>query len=60
MVQNTKEPEKIVEYLDGLERIDREVARVSVPLSYASELYTLRVHIDHVRKVIESIRSSGT
>jgi uncharacterized protein len=57
LVEN-KDPEKLVEYLAELERIDREVAMVTVPLSYASELYSLRVHIAHVRKTIESLRPS--
>jgi hypothetical protein len=57
LVEN-KDPEKLVEYFAELDRIDREVARVTVPLSYASELYSLRVHIAHVRKTIESIQPS--
>jgi hypothetical protein len=58
MVMESEDREKNVEYLAELERIDREVARVSVPLSYASELYSLRMHIAHVRKKIESIQPS--
>jgi hypothetical protein len=33
-----------------LERIEREVIQVSVPLTYAGELYSLRLHIAHVRR----------
>ena len=36
-------------------RIEKEVKRVSVPLSYAGELYTLRIHIAHVQ---ESLRKA--
>jgi TRAP transporter TAXI family solute receptor len=36
-----------------LEKIDGEVLHVSVPLSYAGELYSLRTHIAHVQ---ESLR----
>jgi hypothetical protein len=39
-----------------LEKIEREVMRVSVPLSYAGELYNLRTHIAHVQ---ESLRKTG-
>ncbi len=53
MVMKNKDSEKFVEYLAELERIEREVARIKVPLSYTSELYSLRMHIDHVRKKIE-------
>jgi hypothetical protein len=59
MVMENKDPEKLVEYRTELERIDREVARVSVPLSYASELYSLRMHIAHIRTMIESTRPSA-
>jgi TRAP transporter TAXI family solute receptor len=38
-----------------LEKIEREVMRVSVPLSYAGELYNLRTHIAHVQ---ESLRKT--
>ena len=49
---------KFKEHLAELDRIDREVAKVEVPLSYASELYGLRVHISQVRKAIETAQSS--
>jgi len=46
-----------------LEKIEREVLRVSVPLSYAGELYNLRIHIGHVReslrKTEEALRAAG-
>jgi TRAP transporter TAXI family solute receptor len=38
-----------------LEKIEREVLHVSVPLSYAGELYSLRTHITHVQ---ESLRKT--
>jgi TRAP transporter TAXI family solute receptor len=38
-----------------LEKIEREVLHVSVPLSYAGELYNLRTHIAHVQ---ESLRKT--
>jgi len=38
-----------------LEKIEREVMRVTVPPSYAGELYNLRTHIAHVR---ESLRKA--
>jgi hypothetical protein len=53
VVMDNKDPEKFEGYLAQLDRIDREVAKVTVPPSYASELYTLRVHIAHIRKMME-------
>ncbi len=35
--------------LEDISRIEREVAHVEVPLSYADQLYALRVHIELVR-----------
>jgi hypothetical protein len=46
-----------------LEKIEREVMHVSVPLSYAGELYSLRLHIAHIqeslRKTEASLRGEG-
>ena len=53
-----EDPAKLKEYITELNRIDREVAKVEVPLSYASELYGLRVHISHLRKMIETVQAS--
>lgn len=50
----SRDPDSLKEYLAELDRIDREVAKVEVPLSYASELYGLRVHISHLRRMIEA------
>jgi hypothetical protein len=36
--------------LAALEAIDEEVSHVDVPLSYAHDLYHLRIHIGHVRR----------
>jgi TRAP-type uncharacterized transport system substrate-binding protein len=46
------------ELLDELGAIESRVARVTVPLSYADELYALRSHIQLVRQRLES-RSPG-
>ena len=35
--------------LEELDRVEARAARISVPLSYADELYALRQHIDLVR-----------
>ncbi|MEN8132209.1 MAG: TAXI family TRAP transporter solute-binding subunit [Pseudomonadota bacterium] len=46
----------IDDYLAELDRIEHEVAKVSVPLSYAEELYHLRVHIALVKDSMRSMR----
>ena len=40
--------------LEELNRIEQEVAKVDVPMSYADQLYHLRLHIDLVREKLES------
>lgn len=40
--------------LIDLKRIDNEVMQINVPLSYAAELYSLRLHIAYVRDRIKS------
>lgn len=43
---------KQVQALAELDRIERDVRQVQVPLSYAGQLYHLRQHIDWVRRTI--------
>ena len=56
-------PEEIRTYILELGKMEKEVMHVSVPLSYAGELYTLRLHIAHVqeslRRAEEVLRSGG-
>lgn len=46
----------IEERLQALQRMEDEVNRVRVPLSYADDLYHLRMHIDLVRRDLETLR----
>jgi hypothetical protein len=49
-------PEEVHSFILKLERLAAEVRHVAVPLSYAGELYTLRIHIAHVQ---ESLRRAA-
>ena len=40
--------------LDDVDRIEAEAAKVPTPTSYAEELYSLRLHIEFVRRRIEA------
>lgn len=42
-------PEQCEVYLRKLDRIENEVSKLSVPLSYADQLYNLHVHIELIR-----------
>ena len=54
-----KDPdEKLDGHLAELRKIDEEVKQVTVPLSYAAELYALRIHITHVFGRIAEYRNS--
>ena len=46
-------PAKHAELLPQLDELEHRVEKVSVPLSYAEELYALRGHIDLVRKKLQ-------
>ena len=46
-------PTKHAELLPQLDDLEHRVEKVSVPLSYAEELYALRGHIDLVRKKLQ-------
>jgi TRAP transporter TAXI family solute receptor len=49
------EPERLQEYLVGLNRIEEKVSNLSVPLSFSEELYHLRMHIDLLRNKLKQI-----
>ena len=42
----------VTRWLSDLDRIQRGVENISIPASFASELYTLREHIDLVRRAV--------
>jgi hypothetical protein len=42
-----------------LDRIEQEIAKVHVPLSYADQLYALRVHLELVREKLNAVRARG-
>jgi TRAP transporter TAXI family solute receptor len=46
--------------LQRLDAIQREVGKVGVPLSYADQLYHLRLHIEFLRQRVEALRPGET
>ena len=44
------EPDKAPQMLQALDALEAQVEKVTVPLSYADELYALRNHIHLIRK----------
>jgi TRAP transporter TAXI family solute receptor len=51
--QNDASPGALESLLTRLKELEREVATVSVPLSYAGELYHLRLHIGFLQEEVE-------
>ncbi len=45
-------PDRLAEYLEQLERIEEQANRRRVPLAFTNELYTLREHIQLVRRIL--------
>ncbi len=41
-----------------LERVDSEVRQIAVPLSYADDLYDLRLHIEMVRSIMQNMQKT--
>ena len=52
-------PESFHDIIEKLDSLDRDVARIWVPLSYADELYNLRLHIDLVRATIRTYETKA-
>ena len=46
--------------IEELNRIEHEVAKVDVPMSYADQLYHLRLHINLIREKLESQRKPAS
>ena len=54
-VRQSLSREAVTDFIDRLDNIENEVRRISVPLAYASELYSLRLHIDLLRRQIREM-----
>jgi uncharacterized protein len=48
------------EYTSDIDRIEREVTRIHVPLAYTDQLYNLRLHIGIVREKIKKVMLDKT
>jgi len=48
------------EYLAELDRIEDQVTKVSIPLSYSKELYDLRLHIEMLRNELRKTGEKNT
>jgi hypothetical protein len=46
--------------INRLKELEREVASVSVPLSYAGELYHLRMHISFLQEKLEKLAGESS
>lgn len=47
---------RLVELINELNRIEKDLVKVPIPLSYHDELYNLRLHINLVRRQLEDAR----
>ena len=46
------------ELLEDLEKLDDKIAHIAVPLSYAEELYNMRLHSSLVRRRLRRARDA--
>ncbi len=53
-------PAELERFLNELDRIELDVSRVNVPLSYADQLYHLRLHIELVRDKLRGAIAART
>jgi TRAP-type uncharacterized transport system substrate-binding protein len=59
-VSEHPQPERIAEYHAKLNHIETSVNKVDVPLAFYKELYTLREHIELVRKRVNGLNQSAS
>ncbi len=57
-VRQSLSQEAVADFLKRLDHIENDVRQISVPLAYASELYSLRLHIDLLRRQIKEIKGT--
>lgn len=55
-VEDGKSTRPVQNLLDELDRIERAVSRLRIPASFASESYTLREHINMVRRAVMEMK----
>lgn len=55
---NEKDPEKLKELFEQFEKIERDVQQMKVKAVFAEQVYTLRAHIDYVRRLMASKMAS--
>jgi TRAP transporter TAXI family solute receptor len=58
-VRAQADPARASEWLKNLDRIEERATRRRIPLSFANELYTLREHIQLVRRLVRSLAPSS-
>jgi hypothetical protein len=51
--------EQLKRYAGELDRIEKELSRVDVPMAYVDQLYNLRVHLHLVRRRLEDAQSGS-
>lgn len=59
-VSEHPQPERIAECHAKLNQIETSVDKIDVPLAFYNELYTLREHIELVRKRVKGLNQSGS
>jgi len=59
-LDHDRDPAAIDRYRRELDLLEQDVSRVTVPLSYADELYDLRFHIGLVRERVQRAAKVGT
>ena len=56
-VRADSSPERFVQALADIDRIEEAVDRIAIPLGFSNQLYDLREHIDVVRRRLSAIRA---
>jgi TRAP transporter TAXI family solute receptor len=55
-VRQSLTEENVKNFIERLSKIEEDVRKINVPLAYAAELYSLRLHIDLLRRQIGEIK----
>jgi TRAP transporter TAXI family solute receptor len=58
VASRTIEGDELAKTLDRLDAIERDAARLAIPLQFADRVYTLRQHIDYVRARLTGVAAA--
>ena len=59
IVAGSRDPAKLTDYRNRLDALEEEAVQLSVPLAFTDLVYTLREHVNLVRRILDKKESQA-